>query len=345
MVPIEQLFLQAVLMLKPPKKDELLAYLQLVCFAEGYLVHPADLAGLFAAIGYDMRQLMMTLQLWCIRQTAKNDEDEDEEKEEDRPDKELPKRDKEYQEESTTTAAISTTSCIYHECPRLFEDYTGIGGHFSRPECLAQLFHLEQPRSKTGLDLVEFYEYYSRGSHVNIEDDDHEDVDGLDTVLSALEAVTCLDRKEGQVRKRARARASEGMSRIVNTLIYVQLWDIKEHECDEYGPSSADRPTGYKALWKTPSNTDHLFWDYGDSMATQTWVANYERLKDKDWIMATLWEQLLDVRYILSLFLLDDGVDCWRKGVWVITPSHMQFKLKHIPHLQIRSSRGLHSRL
>ncbi|KAJ8658309.1 hypothetical protein O0I10_005992 [Lichtheimia ornata] len=266
-VPIEQLFLQAVLMLKPPKKDELLAYLQLVCFAEGYLVHPADLAGLFAAIGYDMRQLMMTLQLWCIRQTAKNDEDEDEEKEEDRPDKELPKRDKEYQEESTTTAAISTTSCIYHECPRLFEDYTGIGGHFSRPECLAQLFHLEQPRSKTGLDLVEFYEYYSRGSHVNIEDDDHEDVDGLDTVLSALEAVTCLDRKEGQ-----------------------------EHECDEYGPSSADRPTGYKALWKTPSNTDHLFWDYGDSMATQTWVANYERLKDKDWIMATLWEQLLDVR-------------------------------------------------
>lgn len=49
-------------------------------------------------------------------------------------------------------------------------------------------------------------------------------------------------------------------------------------------------------------------------MATQTWVANYERLKNKDWLMATLWEQLLDVRYILSLFLFDDGVECWRKG-------------------------------
>ncbi|KAI7886194.1 hypothetical protein K492DRAFT_233695 [Lichtheimia hyalospora FSU 10163] len=258
-VPLEQLFLQAVLMLKPPKKDELLAYLQLVCFAEGYLVHPADLAGLFATIGYDVRQLMMTLQLWCIRHSAKNDDDE--EGKEDRPDKELPKRD---QEESTTAAAaISTTSCIYHECPRLFEDYTGIGGYFSRPECLAQLFHLEQPHSKTGLDLIKFYEHYSQGDHVHVDNEE----DGLDTVLSALEAVTCLDRKQGQ-----------------------------EHECDEYGPSSADRPIGYKPLWKIPSNTDHLFWDYGDSMATRTWVANYERLKNKDWLMSTLWEQLLDVR-------------------------------------------------
>lgn len=44
--------------------DELLPYLCLVCYAEGYQVDPADLIGLISLIGCDIRQLLHLLELY-----------------------------------------------------------------------------------------------------------------------------------------------------------------------------------------------------------------------------------------------------------------------------------------
>ncbi|CEP06795.1 hypothetical protein [Parasitella parasitica] len=64
-VPIENMSLQVIIDMKPPTENELLAYLWLVCFAEGYTVDPADLVCLVAFLGRDIRQLIQTLELYA----------------------------------------------------------------------------------------------------------------------------------------------------------------------------------------------------------------------------------------------------------------------------------------
>lgn len=64
-IPFENLCLQKVLDLKPPSEQELLPYLWLVCFAEGFMVHPSDLICLMALLGRDIRQLLQTLSLYA----------------------------------------------------------------------------------------------------------------------------------------------------------------------------------------------------------------------------------------------------------------------------------------
>lgn len=58
------LYLQTVLDIQPPPLEELLPYLWLVCYAEGYQMDPADLVCLTALIGRDVRQLLQTLELY-----------------------------------------------------------------------------------------------------------------------------------------------------------------------------------------------------------------------------------------------------------------------------------------
>jgi hypothetical protein len=57
--------LQKVLGLEPPNEDELLPYLWLVCFAEGFMMQPTDLICLIALLGRDIRQLLQTLSLYA----------------------------------------------------------------------------------------------------------------------------------------------------------------------------------------------------------------------------------------------------------------------------------------
>jgi hypothetical protein len=64
-IPFENLCLQKVLDLKPPNEHELLPYLWLVCFAEGFQMNPADLMCLMALLGRDIRQLLQTLSLYA----------------------------------------------------------------------------------------------------------------------------------------------------------------------------------------------------------------------------------------------------------------------------------------
>lgn len=64
-VPIENMSLQVIIDMKPPTENELLAYLWLVCLAEGYTVDPADLVCLVAFLGRDVRQLIQTLELFA----------------------------------------------------------------------------------------------------------------------------------------------------------------------------------------------------------------------------------------------------------------------------------------
>lgn len=51
--------------MKPPTDNELLPYLWLLCYGEGYIVDPADLICLMAFMGRDIRQLIQTLELYA----------------------------------------------------------------------------------------------------------------------------------------------------------------------------------------------------------------------------------------------------------------------------------------
>ncbi|KAI8639612.1 hypothetical protein BD408DRAFT_421007 [Parasitella parasitica] len=64
-VPVENMSLQAIIDMRPPTENELLAYLWLMCFTEGYTVDPADLVCLVAFLGRDIRQLIQTLELYA----------------------------------------------------------------------------------------------------------------------------------------------------------------------------------------------------------------------------------------------------------------------------------------
>ncbi|KAG2213994.1 hypothetical protein INT47_001265, partial [Mucor saturninus] len=68
-IPFENLYLQVALDVKPPSDAELLPYLWLVCYSEGYVVDPADLICLMAFLGRDIRQLIQTLEFY-----VKNDQ-------------------------------------------------------------------------------------------------------------------------------------------------------------------------------------------------------------------------------------------------------------------------------
>ncbi|KAI9265996.1 hypothetical protein BY458DRAFT_573980 [Sporodiniella umbellata] len=63
-VPFEILTLQTVLYIKPPELEEILPYLWLICYAEGYVVDPADLICLVSMVGCDLRHLIQILELY-----------------------------------------------------------------------------------------------------------------------------------------------------------------------------------------------------------------------------------------------------------------------------------------
>lgn len=63
------MYLQVALNIQPPSDAELLPYLWLVCYSEGYVVDPADLICLMGFLGRDIRQLIQTLELY-----VKNDQ-------------------------------------------------------------------------------------------------------------------------------------------------------------------------------------------------------------------------------------------------------------------------------
>lgn len=64
-LPFENLCLQVILEIKPPSEAELLPYLWLLCYSEGYIVEPADLMCLMAFLGRDVRQLIQTLEMYA----------------------------------------------------------------------------------------------------------------------------------------------------------------------------------------------------------------------------------------------------------------------------------------
>ncbi|KAI9315578.1 hypothetical protein BX666DRAFT_1957052 [Dichotomocladium elegans] len=159
LVPLDQLFLQAILMFEPPSEQEMLAYLQLICLNEGYFVHPADLAGLFALIGDDLRQMITTLQFWCDGGERREDD---------------------------SLCGKKRKLCI---APRLFESCTTISD-LCRRESLVRLSQLQQSSLKTGIDLLEFYDNY------NPPVSDHpgsSDQDSLSDILSALDTAVLDD--------------------------------------------------------------------------------------------------------------------------------------------------------
>ncbi len=50
--------------MKPPTEAELLPYLWLLCYSEGYIVDPADIICLVAILGRDIRRLIQTLEMY-----------------------------------------------------------------------------------------------------------------------------------------------------------------------------------------------------------------------------------------------------------------------------------------
>ncbi|KAI7872360.1 hypothetical protein BDF14DRAFT_1954059 [Spinellus fusiger] len=69
-IPMNNLRFHAVLTLGSPPTDVLLPWLQLVCFSEGYWVHPVDLICFVAWLG-NVREILNTLEMWCPRPTKK----------------------------------------------------------------------------------------------------------------------------------------------------------------------------------------------------------------------------------------------------------------------------------
>ncbi|KAI8069740.1 P-loop containing nucleoside triphosphate hydrolase protein [Gilbertella persicaria] len=64
-VPLDNLSLQIVLDIKPPSDTELLPYLWLMCYLEGWRVEPADLVCLMGLLGRDIRRLIQTCELFA----------------------------------------------------------------------------------------------------------------------------------------------------------------------------------------------------------------------------------------------------------------------------------------
>ncbi|KAI8346376.1 hypothetical protein EDC96DRAFT_521499 [Choanephora cucurbitarum] len=64
-IPLDNLCLQIVLDIKPPPDTELLPYLWLVCYREGFQVDPVDLVCLVGLLGRDIRKLLQTLEMFA----------------------------------------------------------------------------------------------------------------------------------------------------------------------------------------------------------------------------------------------------------------------------------------
>ncbi|KAI8364050.1 P-loop containing nucleoside triphosphate hydrolase protein [Blakeslea trispora] len=63
-IPLDNLCLQIILDIKPPPDNELLPYLWLVCYREGFQVDPIDLVCLIGLLGRDIRKLLQTLEMF-----------------------------------------------------------------------------------------------------------------------------------------------------------------------------------------------------------------------------------------------------------------------------------------
>ncbi|ORY92276.1 P-loop containing nucleoside triphosphate hydrolase protein [Syncephalastrum racemosum] len=73
LIPLETLKLQGTLLYHPVDPIQVMAYLHGICSAEGICVAPADLAGIIAAVREgDLRQLILTIQLWCDKAQHNN---------------------------------------------------------------------------------------------------------------------------------------------------------------------------------------------------------------------------------------------------------------------------------
>ncbi|KAF7728778.1 hypothetical protein EC973_005616 [Apophysomyces ossiformis] len=104
-IPLHDLFIQAVLPIEALSEKELLPYLQLVCLAEGYLVPKKDLSHFMAAIGTDLRKLLITLQCWC-------------------------------KQKQVCSGLEKEGKLLVHECSWLFAEYMGIRDFVGRADRL-----------------------------------------------------------------------------------------------------------------------------------------------------------------------------------------------------------------
>ncbi|KAI9484417.1 P-loop containing nucleoside triphosphate hydrolase protein [Zychaea mexicana] len=311
LIPTDMLYLQGTLNYRCPDSEELMAYLHLLCFSEGYLVHPADLAGLVATTGYDLRRLINTLELWCTENddsarsalidVGKSGEDDDAE----------------------------DPGVLLYECADLFDRYTGINGAAnttgdhsngfdSTSRIDQQLFRIQQPTSKCGVDLVRFHE-----KCIANDDNCHgNDTNNSTTTKkggytnSLLETVEQLNRASwGDVLMGTSARRNRQL-----------------HECDEYGPSQ-DQLLGYTTMWKHPTDLDH--WSLSEDMPSYFWVQAYESIRDDTWrkaLLPTVWEELVKERALAiddCLFGAGDLIS-WRAYL-----SDTVTMMDYVPHIRM----------
>lgn len=161
LVPVDLFFFQAILRIGPPPVEELLAYLQLVCFAEGLFIHPVDLAGIYAVIGNDLRQLIHTLELWCAPEAKTPQESQDDGRR------------------------------AYLDCGSLFERYAGISQGDEPVQ--ARLFHLQPRTMTTGIDLARYYERCSSFMQRNKKKVRDRKEEELDTIVQAMDTASFQD--------------------------------------------------------------------------------------------------------------------------------------------------------
>lgn len=142
---MDMLFLQGILDYRYPDIEELMAYLHLICFSEGYLVHPVDLAGLVAATKNDLRQLINTLELLCTEKRADR-----------------------FTSDNDAYAENADSLLSLFKCSDLFDRYTAVTSSSTDTttnatkkldeNCEHELIRIQQPHSNSGIDLVRFHE-------------------------------------------------------------------------------------------------------------------------------------------------------------------------------------------
>ena len=188
---MDMLFLQGILDYRYPDIEELMAYLHLICFSEGYLVHPVDLAGLVAATKNDLRQLINTLELLCTE-----------------------KRVDQFTSDNDAYAENADSLLSLFKCSDLFDRYTTVTSASTDTttndttnldkNCEDEeeiLIRIQQPHSNSGIDLVRFHEkcivnndVYRRHfinenrstNNINIDADDY-DENSLSNIVNQLE--------------------------------------------------------------------------------------------------------------------------------------------------------------
>ncbi|KAG0174296.1 hypothetical protein DFQ28_002666 [Apophysomyces sp. BC1034] len=174
-IPFESLFLQAVLDIKLPSTEELLSYLQLVCLAEGYLVDPSDLLCFVAVLGSDIRQLLQTLQLWCMR-TAR----------------------------TPSKAALNAKELNLYECTHLFAQYMGIndlvpaatkrGAELTAENHIRLVQRCGHQHSRNGVDVVRLCSHYlSKLASSNEKVQDALAFDSIHSMANIMDTAASID--------------------------------------------------------------------------------------------------------------------------------------------------------